>query len=58
VLKLILTILFAAGWLLIMVGSAFVWAFWPTLTISFALMAPLITVAFIQAANPTETDHS
>lgn len=57
-LKLILCILFGAGWLLILIGSRFVWAFWPTLTISFALMAPLIIVAYIQAAHPTETDHS
>ena len=57
-LRLILWLLFWAGFLLIMVGSALVWAFWPTLIGSAALMAPLITVAFIQASYPTETDHS
>lgn len=57
-LKLILCALFGAGVLVFLVGAFYVWPLWPTILWGFGLITPLITVASIQAAHPTETDHS
>jgi hypothetical protein len=50
--------LFGVGILVFFLGAACVWPLWPTLGWGFALITPLILVAYIQIAHDTETDYS